>query len=355
LLAHVEERCGSFEDPALLRDGLAYLHEHANVLLPVSRVRSIPRGHAVTLASVIIMRKDCYPAKGKAGHHALHKVALDKLASAAGVSWDPVLSKRTDDGSDPLVCEWREVGTVIDIDGSTRTIKGTNRQDLREDGADTLSIIDESRDASTAKKTLLSRRKWIVAHAESKARARAIRAGLGVRSSYTEAQLRNPFVAAKLTFTGQFHDAETNRAVAILAAVKALGLSPEAMAGVVRGIMGPAAALPAPTEVAASMSFEGEVRVTDPSGFEPDLDDSIEEADVDDTVGDPVIARKLVELAGQKGRLGLKGEPASSANAGGRMTEAQIMALDLDGLERLDLKLRAMPDKNDNSDDPIPF
>jgi hypothetical protein len=103
------------------------------------------------------------------------------------------------------------------------------------------------------------------------------------------------------------------------------------------------------------MSFEGEVRVTDPSGFEPDLDDSIEEADVDDTVGDPVIARKLVELAGQKGRLGLKGEPASSANAGGRMTEAQIMALDLDGLERLDLKLRAMPDKNDNSDDPIPF
>lgn len=363
LLAHVEKRCGTFEDPAGLRDGLAYLHEQANVLLPISRVRAIPAGHAVTLSTVLLTRDDCYPAKGKPGHHALHKSALDRIAAAAGVTWKPELSGRRDNGSDPMIVEWREVGEITDLDGSLRLISGTNRQDLREDGANTVAIMDEARDVPTGKRTLISRRKWIVEHAQSKARARAIRSGLGVKSSYHQDDLSRPFVAAKLTFTGDYGDAETNRAVAILAATKALGLGEEAVAGIVRGLTTNAVAPPV-ARGADRIRFDIDATEATPAlvgppgddidDVEPELGDSYSDDDAGDTAGDPEIAERMVELARSKGKLAAKGTPPDMAREAGQMTAEMIRALPLASLERVHLKLSAMPD-GDEADDGIPW
>src|SRR5690606_27790933 len=53
----------------------------------------------------------------------------------------------------------------------------------------------------------------ILAHAESKAKNRAIRS-LGLKSGFTEEDLKKPFVVAKLMWTGQTDDPELKRVFA---------------------------------------------------------------------------------------------------------------------------------------------
>lgn len=62
----------------------------------------------------------------------------------------------------------------------------------------------------------------IMAHAETKARLRAIRSGLGLRT-YTLKELQLPFVVARLAFTGQSDDPETKRMFAGAIATAFLG------------------------------------------------------------------------------------------------------------------------------------
>ncbi|KAK4045240.1 hypothetical protein OUZ56_032648 [Daphnia magna] len=178
----------------------------ANVIGPIS-AGSLPIGcEAVASVVFIDAKAETYPQAGKC---ALLKVALDKLAAAANISWDPEASQRLDDRSDPLVCEFRAVGTLTQLTGSPRIVSATRRRDLNE-GSVVIDAIRKkaekpNRDGRTRSpdEEIFGLRKFIERHAESRARNAATRTLLGMRSSYSEDDLKVPFVIFSTHFTGR--------------------------------------------------------------------------------------------------------------------------------------------------------
>jgi hypothetical protein len=212
LARHVEVQIetGNFRDPQRATDALRHASQAAHLVAPAPVCGSLPEGCALALAAVQVdVDTETYaiPGGNKLG---LGKTALDKIAGAAGVSWVPDQSRRLDDGSDPHYCHYKAVGRVRDFDGTVRVIQGEVEIDAR-DGS-----------AQGSAKELAQVRKFILRHAESKAKNRAIRS-LGVRTSYTEAELRKPFVVAKVQFTGESSDPEIRKMFAAKTADAFLG------------------------------------------------------------------------------------------------------------------------------------
>lgn len=212
--------------------------QHYHLVSPATSVGQLPEGCGIAMSTVLIdpdpKNGEVYPIKGsdKLG---LHKTALEKIAAAAGISWDSAQSRRLDDGSHPHYCAYRAVGTYRSFDGTEVQILGTKQLDLRE-GSD---------QAKEAGRGLPTQRQFILEHAESKARLRAVRS-IGVRTGYTREELKKPFVVARMTWTGESADPELRRAFALKQA--------DAMLGGVRALYGHGAnpvpsgpALPGPT------------------------------------------------------------------------------------------------------------
>jgi len=178
-----------------------------NLVAPATAVGQLPEGTAVALSAIQIDTREMI--KGgevyKVGdNYGLSKPALDKIAAAAGISWERD-SRRLDDGSDPRYVHYRAVGTYVHFDGSRRTIIGEKELDLR-DGSDTVDrIFADARTRESGTKQLRDMRSFILGHAETKARLRAIRS-LGIKTSYPMEDLRKPFVVARLMFTGYSDD-----------------------------------------------------------------------------------------------------------------------------------------------------
>lgn len=186
-----------------------------HLVSPATSVGQLPEGCGVAMSTVLIdpdpKHSEVYPIKGsdKLG---LHRAALDKLAAAAGISWDSAQSRRLDDGSDPHYCCFRAVGTYRSFDGTEVQIMGTKEMDLREGS-------DQARGAGSG---LVVQRQFIMGHAETKARLRAIRS-IGIRTGYTREELTKPFVVARLMWTGESNDPELRRAFAMKQADAMLG------------------------------------------------------------------------------------------------------------------------------------
>jgi hypothetical protein len=104
----------------------------------------------------------------------------------------------------------------------------------------------------------------ILAHAESKAKLRAIRS-LGLRSSYAPAELQKPFVVAHLVFTGKTDDPELRRAFALKRA--------DAMLGATAMLYGPPPAAPV---AAPSMRLAAPTPPPALSASPIDIDDDLE-------------------------------------------------------------------------------
>lgn len=163
---------------------------------------------------------------------ALGKAPLEKIAMAAGITWDPSLSRRDDNGSNPYYCEYTAVGEVFDYDGRRMTLIGTKAVDLRDGAAMWQDAHERARDKAiaaaeeandnrdlssdqkrralddgyrNAEKEIRHARIHIVALAQSKARLRAIRS-IGLKPSYTADELTKPFVITKLIWTGRTND-----------------------------------------------------------------------------------------------------------------------------------------------------
>ena len=200
---------GNYSDTAALGAALENASARAHLVSPVNVGFSIPMLHEVTIVAIKISEAEVYPTQG--GKMGLTKSALDRIAIAAGVEWDPRESRRLDDGSDPLYVEYQAVGRFPTLDGSYRTITGTKIMDLRDGSAQTRTILG----AKNGEKTLSQTRTFIGEHAESKAKNRAIRSGLGLRSGYTSDELSKPFVVARLIFSGHSDDAEVRKIVAV--------------------------------------------------------------------------------------------------------------------------------------------
>ena len=248
---------GSTNNAATLAQRLAIAAEHRHLISPATAAADIPEGCSVVISQVLIdIKSETYDVGGRRG---LAKVALERIASAAGISWDPAASGRLDDGSDPYYCAWRAVGTVRHFDGTEIVIEGSKEMDLRPGAAQ----LEALQDLFLSKHEAWSRsrkgyepkdpmgqirvmRLHIMAHAESKARLRAIRS-IGVRGAYDADELQRPFVVARLMFTGRSADPETQRAFSMMTA--------QAMLGGRRTLYGHAspapAALPAPRAMRA--------------------------------------------------------------------------------------------------------
>lgn len=183
---------GSYTTAPAINARLEAAAEQAHLVSPMTSVGQLPPGWAVAITSVLVdVKNETYPTSG--GKRGLSKVALDRIAAAAGISWDATRSGRMDDGSHPHYCEWRAVGRVRQFDGTTREIVGSKTMDLR-DGSETVKQVGT--------KELAGMRRFIDGHAETKARLRAVRS-IGVATGYTEEELRKPFVIAQLMLTGK--------------------------------------------------------------------------------------------------------------------------------------------------------
>lgn len=223
---------GSVDDPTGLTQRLEVAAKRYHLVAPQAAVGFIPEGCSVAISAVMIdVDNETYKIPG-GSNLGLSKVALDRIAAAAGLTWDARLSGRVDDGSDPRYCRYRAVGHIRDFDGTTRTIIGEKEVDVREGSPQVDAIVERciarlKRDRKgisdaearrhgrqAAENQIRELRLHILGHAETKARLRAIRT-LGIRTSYSPAELRKPFVVAKLAWSGRTNDPELRRAFAL--------------------------------------------------------------------------------------------------------------------------------------------
>lgn len=247
---------------------LAEAEQSFHLVSPATQCGSLPEGTEVVISMVTVdarvgrdgkpLTNDIYPVgMGKFG---LSKAPLDRIAGAAGVDWDPVLTRRMDDARDPYYCAFQAVGYVRSFDGTRRTITGTKEMDLRDGSPQCEALAGRKRDGSgDASKQIREMRLHILGHAESKAKLRAIRS-LGLQTSYKPEELTKPFAVARLMFTGRTNDPELRREFARLNA--------DAMIGGTRALYG-APALPAPTAAPARPAGALDEDDFAPSYYEP--------------------------------------------------------------------------------------
>lgn len=284
---------GTFRAGAEIEEALRKAQERFHLISPATTASDLPEGVAVAFSAVVVDPQDTYKLSGRddePAKYGLGKVALDQVAAAAGVMWDPAQSRRLDDGSHPHFVHFRAVGHVRQFDGSLRSITGEKVVDMRE-GSPSIDDLAYQRArklcrdrkqrmparGTSALRELLAEarelaenqvrevRMHILGHAETKAKNRAIRS-LGLRTSYTEAELAKPFVVARPVYTGHSEDPEIRKANAARIADSFLGAS--------AALYGPPA-LPPPPAPASS-----------PAGAPPPpvgtaLDDDEGEADFD--------------------------------------------------------------------------
>lgn len=202
---------------------LAHAAAHWHLVSPATAVSDVPEGCSVSLSKIMVMPAETYPIPGS-NKLGLAKSALDRIAMAAGVHWDPRLSGRVDDGRDPHVCTFVAVGTFSHFDGSAVTVQGTKHLDLRNRSPMATRILETAkRNGKDGAGQLRDMRAFLLEHAETRARLRAIRS-MGVRTSYTPDELAKPFVVAKLSFTGASDDPEMRREFSRMRAQKMLGM-----------------------------------------------------------------------------------------------------------------------------------
>jgi hypothetical protein len=242
--ASVNELAGTFRDPKVINARLAAAAEQFNVVTPATAVGALPEGCGIALSVVQIdIEHESNPVGG--GKNALAKVALDKIAGALGVSWIPDSCYRADDGSDPHYCHFKVAGYYRAFDGQPQIIIGEKQLDLREGSPMLAKLAHEAKDG-VGENQIRMMRAFILEHAESKAKNRAIRS-LGVRSSYPRAQLEKPFVCARIMFTGQTDDPQLKQQFATMTAEAFLG-GTRTLYGAGQRDQAPARTAPAPIE-----------------------------------------------------------------------------------------------------------
>ena len=247
---------GSCRNPAAANSRMDFAARECHLVSPSPSCAALPEGCEVAFASVTIdIANETYEIAGD--DVGLSRVALDKLAGALGISWDATQSRRLDDGSDSRYVHFKVVGLLRDLDGTIRQIQGEKEMDLREGSAQIDALRErfqrklEKWEAKGKKgyapkppdAQINEMRLHILSHAESKARLRAIRS-CGVRSKYSRAELKKPFVVARLAFTGRTDDPELRRAFAMKTA--------DAMLGAGRALYGASPATPAPAPAASA-------------------------------------------------------------------------------------------------------
>ena len=219
---------GTHSEPGRVNALMEWAKTNCHLIAPATAVGALPEGVGIAMTSVAVdlatkgsgdfvkyVSGDVYQVGDKLG---LSKTVLEKIGAGLGVTWDPSQSGRLDDGSDPRYVRWRAVGHYRAFDGAVITIVGEKEMDLRLRSAQ-VEALEERYRTSLAKfragggkyepknpeGQIREMRLHIQAHAESKARLRALRS-IGIKPAYTPEELRKPFVAARAMFSGQTRD-----------------------------------------------------------------------------------------------------------------------------------------------------
>ena len=229
---------GSFRNAREITARLKFAADNYHLVSPTTTCGAVPEGCSVVLSVVHIDPAETYDVGF--GKFAPSKTALQKIAQCAGISWDPVQSRRLDDGSHSHYCYYLAVGKMRHLDGTEVQLVGSKEMDLREGSAQVQKVI-ESNKKGNPQQQLRDMRAFILGHAETKAQLRAIRS-MGVRSSYTRQELERPFVVARLMWTGQSDDPELRRLFAMKQADMMLG----ATSALYGGALPPAPTAPQP-------------------------------------------------------------------------------------------------------------
>ncbi len=232
--ANAMELTGSFTEPNAIRERLEKAAQLYNLIGPATTATP-PVGCEVAINSLLLTAEDVFPIAG--GKFGLLKTAIDKIALAAGVK----VVESTMISYTPRMCSYRVTVEVRRFDGTPVQSTATRLMDLRP-GSPYLASLTEA----NAKQQLA----MLPAHAETKARLRAMRQLLGIRS-YTKEELAKPFVTASIMFTGRTEDPELKRLFAtgmmlqFLGATASMysGASQPAFAGPQLGASGPAASM----------------------------------------------------------------------------------------------------------------
>lgn len=226
---------GAHDDSSKATTALMKLQEVGHLVSPAPACGTLPAGTSVVVSAVMVdMANETFPVAGGDGKRGLGKVPLHKIAGALGLSWSPE-SGRIDDGSDPRFVHYRAVGYLRQFDGTLRQVIGEKIMDLRPRSAQIEALRKRAEDKFERERAkspdaklgdwesqIRDMQLFILEHAETKAQLRAIRS-LGLRSSYTADELRKPFFAAKLQFTGQSDDPEIRKMFAQRIADSMLG------------------------------------------------------------------------------------------------------------------------------------
>jgi len=223
---------GVFNSVEKLSEAVKALGERFNLVQPGGAIGGdLPLLHAAGISFVFVDQNETYriPGRSQVG---IGKNALDRIAAAAGVRWNPHLcGLLVGNSSDPNMVEFQAVGTILQLDGTERMITAVKRIDLRADkslpiekwGSDAQEIARQAaRDKREPWPQILQQRQHILSLAESKAKNRAIRS-LGVRTAYEPSELAKGFAVLRLQFTGRSEDPEVEREVSMMIARRALG------------------------------------------------------------------------------------------------------------------------------------
>jgi hypothetical protein len=202
----------SMNDPGAVTEHLTRLAASHHIVSATTTVDCLPPACGVAVSYVLVNPSTDKKGPGEVyalggGKVGLSGTTLSKIGNAAGVDWDPDKSGRLDNGSDPHYCHYRAVGYVRNFDGSKRTIDGEVEIDAR-DGSPQLDEITAKAKAGDRDPAsqILELRKFLLRHAESKAKNRAVASGCGLRRSYHPEELQKPFAVCRLMFTGQSDD-----------------------------------------------------------------------------------------------------------------------------------------------------
>lgn len=133
--------------------------------------------------------RQVYPTPGsKDGSLCLHSLALERIGNAAGIDFDPRLTRHIHDVvNQPLICEYIVGGWYTDSLGQRRMISRGAKADLR-DGSVSARLLGGGLGVA---------RQFVCERTESRARNRVIRATTNLPSSFSRAELALPMVAVR--------------------------------------------------------------------------------------------------------------------------------------------------------------
>lgn len=198
-----------------------------NILLPSTHIEGLSEFHHPVIDYVELSPE---PAQGdvyfhsESGKFVPAKQGLMKLALCAGIMWNAAETKRTDNRQDRDYVSYQAVGGVRKADGSPVWLKAEYDMDfevieeeLREQyektGKKNKKSGEELQDYIDycVKRDLLFKRKNKVKLCEAGAMNRVVRALLGLKAGYTQAELKKPFVVARIVFRPDYSDPEIRR------------------------------------------------------------------------------------------------------------------------------------------------